>query len=212
MEKINVSNNFIEGYAKEKLNQMLNRTETSWFTKETEGRKYFKGNRDLYDHNMNKIKQKDFEKMFEKTIEKIIYWELLTIKNKLEQDKKNIEELIIKNKETHTLNRNLKRIPSLKEQKYMNKYYIYKGGIHQIVRIKLGVNATTILISTPSGKLTSKTIPNEIFQKRILFKEYDSAVKYLVTEWYLDNKIPAYRENYIKNLNDKYNIEKNKEK
>lgn len=198
--------NFIKGYAKEKLNKILNIIDTSWFIKEREGRDFFKNIYQLKDRNNKNISKKTFENKNIKQIKNDMDFYLMQDIEKLKTNIHKLEKLRIEINNCHLLNFNPKKTPSLFEQKYINKFYIHNGGIQQIVRIKNCFSSVVLLIAKPSGKLTEKTFPKDIFSKKTLFSSKKDIEDYLLNVWIKENKIPKYRENYIMDLFKKRTI------
>lgn len=97
----------------------------------------------------------------------------------------------------HPLNQTLKRSYPSFSMDYMNKFYIYKGGIHQIVRVKRGFEKVIFIVQIPSGRLTEKTIPLYSFKNRGYYETFDEAKKVLLLN---TNDIPVYRKEYIEEL------------
>lgn len=198
--------NFIKGYAKEKLNKILNVIDTSWFFKEKEGRYFFKNKYKLKDRNNKNISKKTFERKNIKQIKNDMDYYLTQDIEKLKTNLHKLEKLRIEINNCHPLNFNPKKTPSLFEQKYINKFYIHNGGIQQIVRIKHCFSSIVLLIAKPSGKLTEKTLPKDVFTKKILFDSRKEIEDYLLNVWIKENKIPKYRETYIMDLFKKRTI------
>lgn len=129
-----------------------------------------------------RLTKNEFEDFYQNEINKKANFELESIRQRLilDQNRKEIE--IIRLREMNPHNRNLKRTPSYFCSRYMDKYYIYNGGIHQIVRAsKVGFNGIHLKIQKPSGKLTEFTLELSSFDaNRKLFMSYEEAKDYLL--------------------------------
>lgn len=109
--------------------------------------------------------------------------------------------------EVNLLNQNRKnKFLSSKTLRHLeNKFYIYNGGIHQIVSLHtVGFSGVEIEIQKPSGKYTQFTTTSFAFSQRKIFDTFDEAAVYLLNIWRNENEVPRYRSEYIKELEDKY--------
>lgn len=96
--------------------------------------------------------------------------------------------------------------PTYLDRSFANRFYIYNGGIHQIVRIGLvGFDGgLRLMIQKPSGKYTEFTTTIPYFNKRKVFDTFEDASVYLLSVWRNENKVPAFRQEYIKELESVY--------
>lgn len=148
-----------------------------------------------------RLTKKEFEDFYKKEIEKKITIKLEEIRQFFIRSQKLKETNIINIREINIHNKNLKRIPSYFCSKYMDKYYVYNLGIHQIVRAsRVGFNGINLIIQKPSGKLTELTLELSSFEaKRKLFMSFEESKNHLLDN--LDeSEIPLYKKDYINAL------------
>lgn len=91
-----------------------------------------------------------------------------------------------------------------------NKFYIYNGGIHQIVMArKVGFDdGLFLMIQKPSGKYTEFTTEESYFRKRVIYNSFIDAVEALVNISQMDDtKIPLFRKEYVKRLAELFSDE-----
>lgn len=155
-------------------------------------------NNEIIYYGKQKWTKEKFEEYFFERIKKGMKRELDNIISKLNLETNRISALKDKIIEVNKLNRKPKKTFSYYESKYVNLYYIYNAGIHQIVRIKKFFNKIELIIEKPSGKLTSFILPKENFEKRKFFLKKSEADEYLKNIWAKENKIPKFREKLFK--------------
>jgi hypothetical protein len=139
-----------------------------------------------------RVTKEEFEDFYKNEIAKKCSIELESIRDKLIREERRKVKEIIRIREMNSHNRNIKRTPSYFCSKYMDKYYVYNGGIHQIVRAsKVGLNGIHLKIEKPSGKLTEFTLELSSFDaNRKLFMSYEEAKDFLLNTCVEEGLIP----------------------
>lgn len=132
------------------------------------------------------------------------------MKEKIETKTKQIlKELVIEDNrngtnyiiERNKNNKKLKQVPRFGlETTYMNLYYIYNAGIHQIVRIKNNKENIEVLVELPTGRLHLVVLSKEEFKNKEFFIKKELSEKELIQNWIKTNNVPKYKENYIEEL------------
>lgn len=144
-----------------------------------------------------RVTKAEFEDFYKNEIIKKCNYELEIIRDKLIREERRKVKEIIRIREMNSHNRNLKRTPSYFCSKYMDKYYVYNGGVHQIVRAsKVGFNGIHLNIEKPSGKLTEFTLELSSFDaNRKLFMSYEEAKDFLLNTCVEEGLIPRFLNN-----------------
>ncbi len=211
---------FLTGFAQAKLIDKYPELKSEFgrsYSSKKEGKDFYHNKYDYvegnliseYDHeqkcfihkNKKRLTKQEFEDFYKKEIENKINSSLEEIRQRLIRDQNIKEKEIIKIREMNIHNRNLKRSPSYFCSKYMDKFYVYNLGIHQIVRAsRVGFNGINLIIQKPSGKLTELTLELSSFEvNRKLFMSFEEAKNHLLDN--LDeSEIPSYKKEYINDL------------
>lgn len=176
------------------------------YSSETEGRNFYKGILKKVTIDSKVYTKKDFEKTFSKAIDNELKFILDSIYRNIAAKNRKREDELIHIAEMNSINRKLKRVPSLFEQKYMDKYYIYNSAVYQVVKIQKGIGSVSMLVEKPSGKLTEIVLSVEDFTKRLFFKRKNEAIEYLLNVWLKENNITKRKEEYISYLKEKYSF------